>query len=92
MYLSFQICIAKSDKNHDLINYFVPTPNINVKSNAERNGFNQMVKFPDQNVAKYYKIIDLKKDEVPYHTFSRLCAKNRGTLASPYSPQMAKVI
>ena len=89
--VSFQICIAKFHKNHDLVDYFVPTPNITVKSNAEKHGFDQRVEFPDQNVAKYYKIIDLEKGGWNYFTFSRLCAQNRGLLASPYNPEIAKV-
>ena len=69
---------------------FIPTPKINVEQNALDLGFNKRIEFPEQNIVKYFKIInDTEKQDFWY--FSRKCAKENGVLYMPEDPSMAQV-
>ena len=58
---------------------FIATPKINVEQNALDLGFNKRIEFPEQNIVKYFKIInDTEKEDFWY--FSRKCAKENGVL------------
>ena len=69
---------------------FIPMPKINVEQNALDLGFNKRIEFPEQNIVKYFKIInDTEKQDFWY--FSRKCAKENGVLYMPEDPSMAQV-
>lgn len=85
-----QICVAKSGMDQIITDRFIPTPKINVEQNALDLGFNKRIEFPEQNIVKYFKIInDTEKQDFWY--FSRKCAKENGVLYMPEDPSMAQV-
>jgi hypothetical protein len=67
---------------------FVPRPQVNVSEGAEKAGFNLRVEYPNENIAKYYKVKSIVKE---YSYSARLCARDGGILASPQNTEMAKV-
>ena len=85
-----QICVAKSGMDQIITNRFIPTPKINVEQNALDLGFNKRIEFTEQNIVKYFKIInDTGKQDFWY--FSRKCAKENGVLYMPEDPSMTQV-
>ena len=85
-----KICVAKSGMDQIITDRFIPIPKINVEQNALDLGFNKRIEFPEQNIVKYFKIInDTEKQDFWY--FSRKCAKENGVLYMPEDPSMAQV-
>ena len=91
LHIFLQICVAKSGMDQIITDRFIPTPQkINVEQNALNLGFNKRIEFPEQNIVKYFKIInDTEKQDFWY--FSRKCAKENGVLYMPEDPSMAQV-
>ena len=82
--------MAKSGIDQVITNRFIEAPKINVEQNALDLGFNKRIEFPEQNIVKYFKIInDTEKQDFWY--FSRKCAKENGVLYMPEDPSMAQV-
>ena len=61
---------------------YIQLPKLNVSYLAETFGFTSKVSFPDKNVVKFYKVMQLKNKVFRYA--SRNCAKQNGRLVSAY--------
>jgi hypothetical protein len=70
---------------------FVSKPRVNVSEAAEKAGFNLRVEYPNENVAKHYKVISSDVLITAYWYASRICGQEGGILASPHNVKMAKV-
>ena len=83
--------MAESGLDQIITDRFIATPQgINVEQNALNLGFTKRIEFPQQNIVKYFKIInDTEKQDFWY--FSRKCAKENGVLYMPEDPSMAQV-
>ena len=82
--------MAKSGIDQIITDRFIATPKINVEQNALDLGFNKRIEFPEQNIVKYFKIIN-DTGEQDFWYFSRKCAKENGVLYMPEDPSMAQV-
>ena len=71
---------------------YFPTPILDHSESAYELGFHHRVEFPDQNIARYFKIVDIP-DEIDNNNkqYTRLCAKAGGVLVNSYDPKISKV-
>jgi len=77
---------------------FIEVPHINVSNKAREAGFTHRVEYPVQNIAKFYKVLNMNNYKVENSNvdgkwyWHRLCAAEGGLLATPYDPGMAQIL